>query len=113
MNAQFAHWATVRIDTAPTTEQMVLHSQLGTSWGQLAPSSLERHRGEHQMGDELQETIIEMEVPLSTLRLMHICASRTLDAWPGGDPWEQEHLMELKRDLYVILMSALYDTDQI
>jgi len=65
------------------------------------------------MDDEALETIIEMEVPLSTLRLMHICASRTLDAWPGGDPWEQEHLMELKRDLYVILMSALYDTDQI
>ena len=54
-----------------------------------------------------------MEVPLSTLRLMHICAARTLDMWPGGDPEEQEHLMELKRDLYVILMSALYETDQI
>ena len=63
--------------------------------------------------EDLQETIIEMEVPLSTLRLMHICASRTLDAWPGGDPGEQEHLMELRHDLYVILMTALYDTDQI
>lgn len=113
MNAQFAHWATVRIDTAPTTEQMVLHSQLGTSWGQLAPSSLEQLRGEHHMEDEVLETIIEMEVSLSTLRLMHICASRTLDAWPGGDPWEQEHLMELKKDLYVILMSALYESDRI
>ena len=54
-----------------------------------------------------------MEVPLSTLRLMHFCAVQTLAKWPGGDPEEQEHLMELKRDLYVILMSALYETDQI
>jgi len=54
-----------------------------------------------------------MEVPLSTLRLMHICAARTLDKWPGGDPEEQEHLMELKHDLYVILMSALYETGEI
>ena len=63
--------------------------------------------------EDLQETIIEMEVPLSTLRLMHLCAVQTLAKWPGGDPEEQEHLMELKHDLYVILMSALYETDQI
>lgn len=46
MNAQFAHWATVKIATAPTTEQMVLHSQLGTFWGQLSPSSLKQQEAE-------------------------------------------------------------------
>jgi hypothetical protein len=84
-----------------------------TFFGQLSPSPLKRQEAEIEMDDDQLETMIQMDVPLSTLRLMHICASRTLDAWPGGDPWEQEHLMELKRDLYVILMSALYETDRI
>lgn len=65
------------------------------------------------MEDDLQETIIEMEIPLTTLRLMHICASRALDQWPGGHPYEQVALAELKHDLYVVLMSALYETDEI
>ena len=65
------------------------------------------------MDDDMLETMIEMQGPLATLRLMHVCVSRTLNAWPGGDPFEQEHLIELKRDLYVILMSTLYETDKI
>jgi len=78
----------------------------------FARSSLKRIRRWFALED-LQETIIEMEVPLSTLRLMHACAAQALEKWPGGDPEAQEHLMDLKRDLYVILMSALYETNEI
>ena len=63
--------------------------------------------------EDLHETIIEMDIPLSTLRLMHMCAARTLAKWPGGDPGEQVELEELRDGLWVVLMSALYETDQI
>ena len=33
-----------------------------------------------------EEVMIEMEFPLSSLRLMHLCVSRAYQNWPGGDP---------------------------
>lgn len=62
---------------------------------------------------EDEEITIEMEFPLSSLRLMHLCVSRAYQNWPGGHPDEQVAIEELRNALYVALYSTLYEIDEI
>ena len=62
---------------------------------------------------EEEEITIEMEFPLSSLRLMHLCVSRAYQNWPGGHPDEQVANEELRNALYVALNSTLYAIDEI
>lgn len=62
---------------------------------------------------EDEEITIEMEFPLSSLRLMHLCVSRAYQNWPGGPPDEQVAIEELRNALYVALYSTLYEIDEI
>jgi len=57
--------------------------------------------------------MIEMSFPLCSLRLMHHCAERALQTWPGGDPFEQMAIDNLRQALYVALYSTLYEIDEI
>ncbi len=59
------------------------------------------------------ELMIEMSFPLSSLRLMHICVDRAYKNWPGGDPFEQVAIEQLRGALYVALYSTLYEIDEI
>jgi len=64
--------------------------------------------------DEIDdEPMIEMSFPLCSLRLMHHCAERALQTWPGGDPFEQMAIDNLRQALYVALYSTLYEIDEI
>jgi|TARA_B100001741_G_C16552295_1_gene600069 hypothetical protein len=65
------------------------------------------------MAEDQEEITIEMEFPLSSLRLMHLCVSRAYQNWPGGDPGEQVAIDELRQALYVALYSTLYELDEI
>ena len=44
---------------------------------------------------------------------MHLCVSRAYQNWPGGDPFEQVAIEQLKQALYVALYSTLYEIDEI
>ena len=61
-------------------------------------------------GDDIQ---VDLQVDLATLRSMHMVVSKSLAQWPGGHPAEQEMLMDMKRQLYSILMSVLIENDLI
>jgi hypothetical protein len=95
-----------------TTLQMVLQSQVGIVRFPLHHCSLKRRKAGALMEDD-DEVMIEMEFPLSSLRLMHLCVSRAYQNWPGGDPYEQVAIEQLKQALYVALYSTLYEIDEI
>lgn len=57
-------------------------------------------------GDDIR---VDLQVDLGSLRAMHHVVSRSLEKWPGGDPREQEMLIDMKRDLYSVLMSVLLE----
>lgn len=59
------------------------------------------------------DVIVQIDFPLESLRLVHACVARCYETWPGGDPQDQIDLEDLKRELWTILMSTLYETEQI
>lgn len=56
---------------------------------------------------------IKFTCNLSALRLMSRSVDQFYKNWPGGDPAEQEALVELKTNLYTALYSVLMDLDLI
>ena len=37
---------------------------------------------------------------IEDVHLLYVCVSKRLETWPGGHPFEQEHLIHLKNELY-------------
>ena len=111
MKAQFAHCETAISAMVAATLQIVRHSQVGIVRFPASPLFAKKAKGGGAMEDE--EVMIEMGFPLSSLRLMHLCVSRAYQNWPGGDPFEQVAIEQLKQALYVALYSTLYEIDEI
>lgn len=55
------------------------------------------------------DIVVSIDTNLETLRAMLKATETALKVWPGGDPAEQEKLVQMKTQLYACLMSALFD----
>ena len=56
-----------------------------------------------------KEIVVNIETNVYTLRAMLKAADEALRVWPGGDPAEQEKLIQMKNELYAVLMSVLLE----
>ena len=56
-----------------------------------------------------KEIVVTIDTNIETLRAMLKAAETALRVWPGGDPSEQEKLIQMKTELYACLMSALLE----
>lgn len=59
-------------------------------------------------GDDIP---VEISTDLGSLRAMLNAIDQALKSWPGGDPQEQINMMNMRNDLFGILMSYLLAND--
>lgn len=52
---------------------------------------------------------VDLKLNAETLRKLLDAVDTALKYWPGGDPQEQVDLLQMRNDLYVVLMSALIE----
>ncbi len=63
--------------------------------------------------DRSDEVVAALHLNLAALRLAYKTTSDALRNWPGGDPEEQEYLIESKNQLFRCLLEhSLEDTKE-
>jgi len=45
-----------------------------------------------------------IDMSIKDIRCLHMCVCQTIAKWPGGDPYEQEHLFRIRDDLYRMIL---------
>ena len=59
----------------------------------------------------MEETIYQVHLITPAIKQLHKSITFHLDQWPGGDPLEQENLMQLKDDFFRIVLEAQFQED--
>ena len=59
----------------------------------------------------MEETIYQVHLTPDAIKQIHRTLSFHLDKWPGGDPEEQEALVQLKSDFYRIVLETTFQED--
>lgn len=53
-----------------------------------------------------------IDMSIADVRLLLKCVNDAIDKWPGGDPFEQEHLRYLRLNLYKITLDWEFNKDK-
>ena len=62
---------------------------------------------------EDETLIININVDVNTVRMLHSAAKICHERWTGSEPYSQEQILTLRDQLYACLMDALLATGEI
>jgi len=62
---------------------------------------------------EDETLIININVDIDTVRMLHSAAKICHERWTGSEPYSQEQILTLRDQLYACLMDALFTTGEI
>ncbi len=65
------------------------------------------------MKDNDETLIINIDVDVNTLRMLHSAAKICHERWTGSEPYSQEQILILRDRLYICLMDALLTSGEI
>ena len=49
-------------------------------------------------------TVLQLELPIEAIRIIHTGLKQAVDKWSGGDPAEQEDLFTMRDHFYRIIL---------
>ena len=50
----------------------------------------------------------DLRMNIKAVRIIHDCIDVALERWPGGDPEEQQYLLDLKCGFYKLLLENMF-----
>ena len=63
--------------------------------------------------DFMNEDFYTIETPIRGVRIIHKALTIAIDKWPGGDPEEQQALIDMKDNFFRILLDHQFNRTDI
>lgn len=59
----------------------------------------------------MEDQYYSIDLNINSIKTIYRAVNETLDRWPGGDPYEQESLYQLRNGFYRILLEDQYQSN--